>query len=224
LPLNGKRIVVSTGRRKTLNPGLEFERNLWEAGLLNVVGLDEAGRGAWAGPVAAAAVILPSDKPSLDKVLSGVRDSKQMTAGQRSHWAAVIRSEALAFGVGLTGCEEIDREGILRATRLAMERALYALTLKTEYLLLDAILLRSCEIGQTALIKGDCISLSIAAASILAKTARDQIMVEMEVSYPGYGFARHKGYGTNTHRQALRENGICEIHRRSFRPVKDCTG
>ncbi len=216
--------MVSTGRKKALNPGLEFERSFWEAGLLNVAGLDEAGRGAWAGPVAAAAVILPFDKPGLHKGLWGVRDSKQMTAGQRSHWAAVIQSVAVAFGVGLATREEIDSEGILCATRLAMERALDALTFKPDYLLLDALLLRSREIGQTALIKGDSISLSIASASILAKTARDQIMVEMEFSYPGYGFSRHKGYGTNAHRQALRENGVCEIHRRSYRPVKDSTG
>lgn len=216
--------MVSTGLGKGLNPGLEFEKILWQAGLSNVAGLDEAGRGAWAGPVAAAAVILPCSQPDLLRKLSGVRDSKQMNAGQRSHWAAIIRAESAASGVGFASREEIDREGILRATRMAMERALDALTLQTDYLLLDALLLRSREIGQTALIKGDCLSLSIAAASILAKTARDQIMVDMELSYPGYGFARHKGYGTLAHRQALHDIGVCKIHRLSFKPVKEYAG
>ncbi len=214
--------MVSTGLEKSLKPGLEFEKILWEAGLSNVAGLDEAGRGAWAGPVAAAAVILPCNQPDLLRALHGVRDSKQMTPRQRSHWAAIIRSESAASGVGLASQEEIDREGILRATRLAMERALDALNLRPDYLLLDALLLRSCEIGQTALIRGDCLSLSIAAASILAKTSRDQIMAAMDTDFPGYGFARHKGYGTLAHHQALREIGVSEIHRLSFKPVKEC--
>jgi ribonuclease HII len=203
-------------------PGLDFENALWESGLRQVAGLDEAGRGAWAGPVAAAAVILPFNNPDLLKCLSGVRDSKQMAAGQRFLWAECIREEAAAFGVGLASHEEIDRVGILRATRLAMGRALEQLQITPDYLLLDAVLLRDRETGQTALVKGDNLSLTIAAASVLAKTARDKIMIEMEKDYPGYGFLRHKGYGTAFHRQALLEKGVCEIHRRSFRPVKEC--
>ncbi|MHC1782146.1 MAG: ribonuclease HII [Anaerolineaceae bacterium] len=207
---------------RTASPGLDYEIALWKAGLPHVAGLDEAGRGAWAGPVAAAAVILPNNNPDLLKNLSGVRDSKQMTAGQRTRWAERIRGEAVAFGVGLSSHEEIDRVGILRATRLAMGRALDELRITPDYLLLDAVLLRDRETGQTALIKGDNLSLTIAAASILAKTARDQIMIEIESTYPGFGFSRHKGYGTAFHQQALLAKGVCEIHRRSFRPVKVC--
>jgi len=218
------RTVAFTGRKRSPDPGLDFEENLWKAGLPNVAGLDEAGRGAWAGPVAAAAVVLPGGRQDLPRILSGVRDSKQMTAAQRTRWAGVIRAEAAACGVGFASREEIDCLGILRATRLAMGRALESLTLQTDYLLLDAVLLRERDCGQTALIRGDGLSLSIAAASILAKTSRDQLMIEMEKEYPGYGFSRHKGYGTLFHRQALRGMGACEIHRRSFRPVKEILG
>lgn len=183
--------------------------------------MDEAGRGAWAGPVAAGAVILPAYTEEISLVLHGVRDSKQMTIKQRFYWAGVIRQKATAWGVGLASQQEIDELGILPATRLAMKRAISNLALEPDHILLDAVLIRDLDVNQTALIKGDMISLSIAAASVLAKTARDLIMMEMDDVYPGYGFSRHKGYGTKIHQTALAEKGICEIHRRSFRPVKD---
>lgn len=201
-------------------PDLSFETGLWQRGNRLVAGLDEAGRGAWAGPVTAAAVILPPDCADLPRRLSGVRDSKQMTPRQRETWAEEVRCAALAWGVGWAGHEEIDALGILPATRLAMQRALQALRLAPQHLLLDALLLPGEALPQTALIKGDARSLSIAAASVLAKTARDARMVELAASYPGYGFACHKGYGTKIHQQALAALGVCPLHRKTYAPVR----
>jgi len=198
-------------------PTLEFEQPLWQTGFSQVAGLDEAGRGAWAGPVAAGAVVLPPD-PWIIERLEGVRDSKQMTPAQRAHWAAVIRREALACGTGFASHDEIDRLGLLPATRLAMARALEQLPRQPQHLLIDAVRLKT-SLPQTVLIRGDVRSLSIAAASILAKTARDALMVQMDQVYPGYAFHRHKGYGTAAHQQALLRLGACEIHRRCFTPV-----
>lgn len=202
-------------------PDLRFESALWQAGIQSVAGLDEAGRGAWAGPVSAAAVILPSD-PHISDLLSDVRDSKQMLPAQRDFWAAQIRVRALAWSVGLASNQEIDRLGIVPATRLAMRRALALLPLAPLHLLIDALLLKELPVAQTALIKGDARSLSIAAASVLAKTARDTLMVQYEMLYPGYGFARHKGYGTAVHWSALQQIGPTPIHRASFVPVARC--
>jgi ribonuclease HII len=186
-----------------------------------VAGLDEAGRGAWAGPVFAAAVILPPES-GIENVLHGVRDSKQMTSHQREHWAGEVQAVALAWGVGWAEAGEIDEIGILPATRLAMARAVEQLGDMPEYLLVDGnFLLPEIPLPQQALIKGDGRSLSIAAASVLAKTARDALLVECEDTYPGYGFARHKGYGTAFHRAELEKLGACPIHRMSFAPLKN---
>ena len=214
-------------------PSLDFEQSLWESGFARVAGIDEAGRGAWAGPVYAAAVILPTD-PSLPRILNRVRDSKLMTPAEREAWAPRIREIAQAWGVGSASAEEIDALGIVRATKLAATRALacfasfpssspYPLSpsfpssvLPPDYLLTDYLLFPNLDIPQTALVKGDRRSLSVAAASVLAKTARDAHMRELDGNYPGYGFARHKGYGTQIHQHALRTLGACEIHRKSF--------
>lgn len=201
-------------------PDLQFETSLWQLGQGPLAGLDEAGRGAWAGPVVAAAVILPEFN-TLRQRLWGVRDSKTMTPTQRAHWAVEIKAVALAWGVGSSSPLEIDRLGILPATRLAMQRALTALRLAPRHLLLDAVRL-AVDLPQTVLIKGDARSLSIAAASVLAKTARDAQMVSAGAEYPGYGFERNKGYGTRLHQEGLRRLGPCPIHRRSFSPVKQC--
>lgn len=200
-------------------PGITFEQGLWSGGITFVAGVDEAGRGAWAGPVAAGAVILPR-LPDLTERLCGVRDSKQMTARQRARWAEIIRSLACSWGVGFSTAEEIDAQGILPATRLAMQRALNQLAPGPQYLLVDAVRLPQVELPQQALIKGDARVLSIAAASVLAKTARDELMIALEDSYPGYSLARHKGYGTAAHRAALQLLGPCAIHRRSFAPIR----
>ncbi len=196
-------------------PDLGFEIDLWESGIRLVAGIDEAGRGALAGPVAAAAVILPVDG-GLCEVLKGVRDSKEMSPAARETWAERLRQLASGFGVGFASHEEIDELGIVPATRLAVRRALEALPVQPQHLLVDYLPLPEIAIPQTNLVKGDARSLSIAAASILAKTARDAVMRSLDGEYPGYGFAQHKGYGTAAHRRALAAKGLCPIHRRSF--------
>jgi ribonuclease HII len=203
-----------------ISPDLNYELPLWRSGLTYLAGLDEAGRGAWAGPVAAGAVILPPDPGLLDR-LNGVRDSKQMTPRQRSTWSVKIHAAAVAWSVGFASHEEIDSLGIVPATRLAMYRALEQLGTAPQHLLLDAVRLPDIALPQTVLIKGDVHSLSIAAASVLAKTTRDALLVAWDQDYPGYGFALHKGYGTAVHHQALQRCGTCPLHRRSFAPIRN---
>ncbi len=199
------------------SPNLSFESPLWEQGWL-VAGLDEAGRGAWAGPVMAAAVLLPPDAGILTR-LAGVRDSKQLKPDERLRMAETIKRET-AWGVGAAGNLEIDALGIMPATRLAMARALQSLTARPDFLLLDALFLPEETLPQMALIKGDQRSLSIAAASILAKTSRDSWMCAAAAEYGLYGFERHKGYGTKTHQSSLASFGPCPLHRVSFQPIR----
>jgi ribonuclease HII len=201
-------------------PDLNFEKNLWRSGVQHVAGIDEAGRGALAGPVAAAALVLPPGHSVL-KTLHGVRDSKELTPTARTSWAHCLHQVGLAWGVGFASQQEIDALGILAATRLASQRALDGLAISPQHLLLDYIFLPDCPLPQTALIKGDARSLSIAGASILAKTARDALLCEMDRTYPGFGFASHKGYGTPGHLAAIARLGPCPIHRLSFAPIKD---
>jgi len=212
-------------------PDLTFELGLWKSGLRFIAGLDEAGRGALAGPVAVGAVILPDDDPHLASTLrhslrsqggalSGLRDSKLMTPLERSRLAPLIQASARSWGVGFASAEEIDELGIVASTRLAALRALEALTLFPDYLLTDFRLeLPELDVPQTSLVKGDQKSLSIAAASVLAKTARDALMRELDGQYPGYELGRHKGYGTQIHRAAITRLGYSPIHRRSFKFV-----
>ncbi|MDI6693571.1 MAG: ribonuclease HII [Anaerolineales bacterium] len=200
-------------------PDLSFEAELWERGIQWVAGVDEAGRGALAGPVAAAAVILPPHQ-EIQAELSGVRDSKQMTAKEREHWAECVRRAAITHAVGFASHQEIDTLGIVPATRLAVHRALEALTVRPEHLLVDFLRLPEEAIPQSAIIKGDARCLSVAAASLLAKTARDAVMRQLDGDYPGYRFAAHKGYGTQEHRHAIERFGACPIHRRSFTLIK----
>jgi ribonuclease HII len=197
------------------SPDLSFEQVFWSRGLQFIAGIDEAGRGALAGPVAAGAVILPR-RDGLMALLSGVRDSKQMTPVQRAEWVEKLRQVALAWGVGLASASEIDEFGIVPATRLAARRALQQLTIQPQHLLLDFLQLPEVSLPQTPLVKGDERSLSIAAASIFAKTSRDALLCDYERQYPGYGFAAHKGYGTTAHRQAMQRLGLTPVHRHSF--------
>lgn len=198
-------------RRK---PDLRLEQALWQGGVRYVAGVDEAGRGALAGPVAAAAVVLP---PGIDPTaLDGVTDSKQLSPSRRQEAAELVRRVALAWAVGFAAAWEIDRWGIVPATRLAVRRALRWLAVPPQYLLLDYLLLPEVDLPQTAVPKGDAQVLSVAAASVLAKTSRDALMEALEARYPGYGFAQHKGYGTAAHRAALRRLGLSPLHRRSF--------
>jgi ribonuclease HII len=199
-------------------PHLEFEKKLWEAGFQVIAGLDEAGRGAWAGPVYAAAVVLPNDE-RICNLLSGVRDSKRMTARQRQRWEGCIKSASIAWAVAGASNEEIDEIGIVPATCLAMRRAISEISNPPRYLLVDYINIEDCSSPQLSIPKGDCQSLSIAAASVLAKVSRDALMVQMDEQFPGYGFAQHKGYGTALHAECLQKHGPCSIHRKTFRPV-----
>jgi ribonuclease HII len=202
-------------------PDLSFEIKLWNKGITTVAGVDEAGRGALAGPVATGAVILPTNQPDLVDKLYGVRDSKVMNAADREVWAAVIKDIAVAWGVGMAAAEEIDRLGIVPATCLAAARALDELAICPEHLLVDYLTLPEVRLPQTPLVKGDARSLSIACASILAKTTRDALLVQMDGEFPGFNFAQNKGYGTQAHREAIGELGPCAQHRQTFAPVKD---
>src|SRR6185436_5923333 len=179
----------------TVNPDLTYEKYLW-LHYKHIAGLDEAGRGALAGPVAVGAVILPHDKTLLSRALAGVRDSKQMTPLQRETLAPRIKETALTWSVAFASSEEIDSQGIVPATRLAALRALQRLSVSPEYLLTDFRLeLPQLDLSQTALVRGDALCLSIAAASVLAKTARDELMRELDLHYEGYELGKHKGYG-----------------------------
>ena len=201
-------------------PDLSFEQELWSS-YQYIAGLDEAGRGALAGPVCVGAVILPKDDSLLSHTLSGARDSKQLTPRKRFQLAPKIKETALTWGIGLATAEEIDELGIVPATRLAASRAVEMLSIFPNYLLTDFRLeLPELDVSQTALIKGDQRSLSIASASILAKTARDEIMIKMDEDYPGYGFSRHKGYGTSLHCKHILQTGLSLIHRRTFKIKK----
>ncbi len=201
-------------------PDLRFEQELHAAGFVVIAGLDEAGRGAWAGPVAAGAVILPLERADLRHALRDVQDSKCCTSRQRDALYEIIFAVAEAVGTGVASAEEIDRMGIVPATRLAMHRALKGLTAAPQALVIDYLRLSHTNLPQKNLVRGEAKSLSIAAASIIAKVTRDRLMGELDTRYPGYGFARHKGYGTPQHREALKELGPCVIHRRSFAPVR----
>jgi ribonuclease HII len=204
-------------------PTLSFELPLWEMGAKFVAGIDEAGRGPLAGPVSAAVVIFPDD-PSLCKRLHGVRDSKQMSPADREYWGNFLKKEVISYGTGFASSEEIDALGIVPATLLAVERALAIMPICPDHLLLDYLKIPAIQIPQTSIIKGDARSLSIAAASIFAKTTRDALMTEMDARYPGYGFARHKGYATPEHLRALERLGPCPIHRYSFAPIRQVPG
>ena len=199
-----------------VNPDLTYEKYLWHH-YQYIAGLDEAGRGALAGPVAVGAVILPKSKTRLLRTLAGVRDSKQMTPLERDSLAPRIKEAALAWGIAFASADEIDSLGIVHATRLAAIRALQCLSISPEYLLTDFRLeLPQLDISQTSLVKGDAHCLSIAAASVLAKTARDAYMSQLDSQYPNYGLGKHKGYGTQAHRLAMKRLGYSSIHRKTF--------
>lgn len=196
-------------------PNLAFEKALWNKGVLRIAGLDEAGRGALAGPVCAGAVVFAPD-PRIFSKLKGVRDSKEMRPSDREKWATKIEKLSTDFAVGSALPEEIDLWGIVPATRLAMRRAIKALLHKADHLLVDALILAEVNVPQAKLIKGDQRSLSIAAASVLAKVHRDNHMRCLDQDYPEYGFGQHKGYGTKMHREKIANKGACSIHRLSF--------
>lgn len=202
-------------------PDLDEELALRTIGYARVAGLDEAGRGAWAGPVCAAAVILPLERGDLPELLDGVRDSKDLTPGQRDELLPVVREVAQAVGVGWGEPGEIDQLGIVTATRKAMERAVAQLGEQADALLVDHLRLPGLNTPQRSLPKADARCLSVAAASIVAKVERDRLMIALEEEFPGYGFAQHKGYGTPQHREALARLGPAPIHRMSWKPLRE---
>ncbi|MCY3544403.1 MAG: ribonuclease HII [Chloroflexi bacterium] len=199
-------------------PTYDEESALLKDGYAVIAGVDEAGRGNLAGPVVAGAVVLPLH-PKGDWT-AGMRDSKRLTPRQRQAALQTMREESIAMGYGIASNAEIDAIGIVEATRTAMARAIDALPVRPDFLLLDAILLPDLATDQRSIIKGDAKCLSIAAASIVAKETRDSIMREYDDEYPAYGFAQHKGYATRQHLDALENFGPCEIHRYSFAPVR----
>ena len=201
------------------HPDAAHEHRLSGLDFRFVAGIDEVGRGPLAGPVTAAAVVMPQEIP--EAWFGLIRDSKQMSPAQRAFACEQIGRHARAVGVGSSTPFEIDSIGIVPATRLAMTRAIDDLLITPDHLLIDALLLPDVSVPQTPIIRGDSISISIAAASIVAKVTRDLLMAESyESRYPGYGFARNKGYGTAEHMAALRKLGPCPIHRHSFAPVR----
>lgn len=212
-----RKIRLAEGRR--LNHLLKFEQELRAGGACLIAGVDEAGVGPMAGPVVAGAVILPTDYrlPELD-------DSKKLTALKRDILATAIKKDAISWSVAIVEVEEIDQLNIYHASLLAMSRAVNSLAVTPDHLLVDARTIPNCGIPQRALIHGDALSASIAAASIIAKTTRDRIMIELDSRYPGYGLAIHKGYATASHLRAIQDHGVLSIHRRSFRPVREALG
>ncbi len=197
-----------------------LEKELLGKGYRYIAGIDEAGRGAWAGPVVAGAVILPLDDPGIDSVLAEVCDSKKLKPEERERLFELISSLAISWGVGFVPPERIDQVGIVRATREAMALAVSQLNPPPQFLLIDYMRLPEVPIPQEAITSGDNLCLSIAAASIVAKVLRDRWMMAMDELFPGYGFSGHKGYGTPQHREALRKLGPSPIHRLSFAPLK----
>ena len=200
-------------------PDLSLECAAYGRGIRLVAGVDEAGRGPLAGPVVAAAVIFPSDLTGKEPWLQLLDDSKKLTHSRRERAVEIVQEHALAFGVGMVGPEEIDQMGIGNAALAALLRAVGQLSQTPGHLLLDFIYVRECSYTYETIVKGDSKSYSIAAASNVAKVTRDKLMVEAEEAYPGYDFAKHKGYPTKAHFERLNELGPCPIHRRSFAPV-----
>jgi ribonuclease HII len=205
-------------------PDLAEELALRTAGYARIAGVDEAGRGAWAGPVCAAAVILPLGQADLPELLTDVRDSKQLSPAQRQALLPLILKVAQATGVGWATPDEVDEVGIIPATQRAMARAVAQLDGQVDALLLDYMHLPDLDLPQRALPKADACCLSVAAASIVAKVKRDRLMVALDRDFPGYGFARHKGYGTRQHQAALTCLGPSPVHRKSWRPVREISG
>ncbi len=207
--------MVWEGERLRLQAMKKYENELYAKGIRFVAGTDEAGRGPIAGPVVAAAVVLPPDFE-----LAGVNDSKQLSAKKRELLCDKIKEEALTWAVGMVFPQHLDRINVLNAAREAMRMALRELALVPEHVIVDGWPIPGLSIAQTPLVKGDALSISVACASILAKVERDRIMQALDDMFPGYGFARHKGYLTREHLQALAQKGPCRIHRMSFEPVK----
>ena len=204
---------------KKVYPSLTEERKLWRAGFVRVAGLDEAGRGALAGPVVAGAVILPVNSKQ-EGLWAEVQDSKLLSPPRREALAARIQAQAAAWSLGEASAAEIDASGIAPATRLAMRRAVQALSPPPDHLLIDWVQLKSLNLPQQSFTKGDLRIVSIASASILAKVHRDRLLCQLHEEFPAYGFHSHKGYAARSHLAAIEKCGPCPAHRRSFAPMR----
>jgi ribonuclease HII len=214
-----KRYERERAERLRLDAMLNFERVLWKSGVQRIAGVDEAGTGPLAGPVVAAAVVFPPHT-----ALDGIDDSKRLDADQRTSAEAAIRAAASSIGIGVAEVEEIDRLNIYRAALVAMQRAIVGLTVAPQHVLVDARNIPALDVPQNRFDRGDGINFSIAAASIIAKTHRDRLMSRLGEVYPGYGFERHKGYGTPEHQDAIRRLGPCPAHRTSFTFIREIRG
>jgi ribonuclease HII len=222
-----KTILAIIARRRSANRAegqrlrhlLSFERALWTAGFVHIAGVDEAGMSPLAGPVAAAAVVFAPESR-----IPGINDSKKLDAATRNRLATEIKESAVAWSVAFAEVVEIDSINIYWAGLLAMRRAIDGLSVVPQHVLVDARGLKEVPIPQQSIVKGDCKSLTIAAASILAKTARDALMCEFDAAYPGYGFSKHKGYPVREHLAAIKRLGVSPIHRRSFAPIRSMLG
>lgn len=214
-----KRYAEERREQARLDGMLNFERVLWRSGIRHVAGVDEVGVGPLAGPVVAAAVVF-----SPDTIIAGVDDSKRLDADARTALAAEIRARALGVGIGSASVEEIDRLNVYQAGLLAMRRAVDALPVAPQHVLVDARTIPGVSAPQNPFTKGDGINFSIAAASIVAKTHRDALMMELHERYPEYGFERHKGYSTPEHQAAIRRFGPCALHRMSYPFIQELRG
>lgn len=195
---------------------LSFEKELYKKGIFLIAGTDEVGRGPLVGPVVAAAVILP-----VNYSLAGLTDSKKLSEKKRDKFYDIIMKDAVSVGLGIVGSEKIDEINILEASRLAMKKAIENLDVKPEYVLSDAMKLTNIEIPYTDIIHGDALSLSIAAASVIAKVTRDRMMYDLDKEYPEYGFSKHKGYPTKLHLENIKKYGVLKNYRFTYKPVSD---
>jgi ribonuclease HII len=214
-------VAASTEVVSPLDPDLSQEAALSEGGFRCVAGVDEAGRGAWAGPLVAAAVILPQAGSRVVGFLDGVRDSKLLSVAQREVCFDTIVASARSIGVGAVAADEVDLLGLTAANELAMARAVRSLSLRPDFLLVDCFTLKSVSIPQRGIVRGDRCCLSIAAASVVAKVYRDRWLEQLAERHPGYGFEQHRGYGVVTHRQAIAARGLTPIHRLSYAPLRE---
>lgn len=210
-----KRLQKEQQQKEKFNEMLAFEKNVWDKGITYIAGVDEVGRGPLAGPVVAAAVILPKDF-----VLYGVDDSKKLSEKKRDEYYSYIINNAISYGVGIIPSERIDEINIYEATKEAMIQAINQLEIAPEHLLIDAMKLPLAT-NQESIIKGDARSISIACASIVAKVVRDRLMKELHLTYPYYGFDKNAGYGTKDHLEGLKNHGFTNVHRKSFSPIKE---
>jgi ribonuclease HII len=209
-------VGIADAEVERLEAMLLYEREAWAEGRRCVAGVDEAGRGPLAGPVVAAAVVLPRER-----LIAGLDDSKKLTAAAREEvFGRLAADPDVLVGVGVGSVEEIESLNILGATRRAMRRAVEALPVRADFLLVDGMLIKGMRVPHRKIVRGDALSASIAAASIVAKVTRDRMMLELDGRYAAYGFARHKGYGTKHHVEMLRQHGPCPAHRRGFAPVR----